>query len=120
MAMQQQDDIEEQKDQNVLSFMMQLVQEKNGDDIEIDYLNEESNRLYDKFGDELVSYFEPMLSEEQKAEFDQLVEQGIDQDQLLNFLIEAIPDLETQIMNVLLQFRSQYLGLEQQNQQNNS
>lgn len=98
------------KDQNVLSFMMQLVQEKYGDEIEIDFLNQESDRLYDFFGTRLVSYFEPMMNEEQKVAFDSLVDMQAPQDQLLQFLIEAIPNLEQQIMQVLVNFRQEYLA----------
>lgn len=111
-----QNDQSDQKDQNVLSFMMQLVQEKHGEDVEMDFLNQEANRLYDSFGDQLVNYFEPMLTEEQKQQFDQLVDQAADQDGLLNFLVQSIPDLENQIMNVLVDYRSKYLADTQSNQ----
>ena len=97
------------KDQNVLTFMMSLVQEKYGDDVDMNFLTTESNRLYDIFGDQLVTYFEPMLSEQQKKDFDQLVNQQSNQDQLLNFLIQAIPDLETRILQVLVSFKTEYL-----------
>lgn len=106
----------ENKDQNVLSFMMQLVQEKYGDDIEINFLNQESNRLYDLFGNNLVRYFEPMLNENQKGEFDRMVKEQTNQEALLAFLIQAIPDLEDKIMQVLVSFRNQYLEI-QKNQQ---
>ena len=106
----------ENKDQNVLSFMMQLVQEKYSDDIEINFLNQESNRLYDLFGNNLVRYFEPMLNEDQKAQFDRMVKDKTNQEALLAFLIQAIPDLEDKIMQVLVSFRNQYLAI-QQNQQ---
>lgn len=99
------------KDQNVLSFMMQLVQEKHGDETEIDFLNQESDRLYNMFGDNLVSYFEPMLTEDQKKDFDKLVGTGADQEGLLNFLIQAIPNLEMQILQLLVKFRADYLGI---------
>jgi len=101
---------EDLRDQNVLAFMMQLVQEKHGADTDIEFLNQEANRLYDTFGDELVSYFEPMLSDENKKQFDALVERSTDQEELLNFLIQSIPELEKQIMNVLVQFRTKYLA----------
>lgn len=97
------------KDQNVLAFMMQLVQERYGDDVEIDFLNQESDRLYDDFGNNLVDYFEPMLTEEQKTSFDQLVSSSANQDQLLEFLINNIPNLEQQIIQVLTNFREEYL-----------
>ena len=99
------------KDQNVLSFMMQLVQEKYGDDVEIGFLNQEAGRLYELFGNNLVQYFEPMLTVEQKTQFDELVKKQTNQDALLSFLIQAIPDLENRIMQVLVAFRNQYLGV---------
>lgn len=103
------DSSQQPKDQNVLTFMMSLVQEKYGDDVDMNFLTTESNRLYDIFGDQLVSYFEPMLSEQQKKDFDQLVNQQSTQDQLLNFLIQAIPDLESKILQVLVAFKTEYL-----------
>lgn len=98
------------KDQNVLSFMVQLVQERYGDDTEMNFLNQEADRLYDIFGNNLVAYFEPMLSDEQKVQFDQMVKQGGDQEKLLSFLVQSIPDLETRIMQVLIAFRNAYLS----------
>jgi len=103
------DNTQQPKDQNVLTFMMSLVQEKYGDDIDMSFLNTEANRLYDLFGDQLVTYFEPMLSEDQKKDFDVLVSQQNNQDQLLNFLIQAIPDLENKILQVLVGFKTEYL-----------
>jgi len=99
----------EEKDPNVMTFMMQIVQEKHGDAVDSKFLEEESNRLYDEFGDRLVGYFEPMLSEEQKTQFDALVQQGGDQNQLLEFLIGAIENLEQKILDVLMQFKNEYL-----------
>lgn len=104
------------KDQNVLAFMRELVQLKHGEDVGLEELNNEANKLYDEFGDNLVGYFEPMLSPEQKEQFDKLVEQGADQEGLLGFLLQSIPDLERQIMQVLLEFKAKYLG-EDSNQQ---
>lgn len=100
------------KDQNVLSFMMQLVQEKHGDDVEMDFLNTEAERLYIEFGDSLVDYFEPMLDADKKQEFDGLVESGADQETIMNFLLESIPDLEKKIMEVLVKYRTTYLATE--------
>jgi len=99
-----------QKDPNVMSFMMQMVQEKHGDSIDSKFLQEESDKLYEEFGDRLVSYFEPMLTDEQKGQFDTLVGQGSDQDKLLEFLIGAIDNLEQKILDVLMQFKNEYLA----------
>lgn len=107
------------KDQNVYSFMMQLVQEKQGDDLDNAALSGEADQLYDLFGDLLLTYFEPQLSEEQKKQFDEMIEMDSDQDDLLSFLIENIADLEEQIVNLLVKFRSDYLSgaLEKQGEQ---
>lgn len=98
------------KDQNVFSFMMQLVQEKMGDEVDMVILESESDRLYNMFGDYLVSYFEPQLSDEQKKQFDQLVEGNEDQELVINFLQENIQDLEQQIIQLLVKFRSDYIA----------
>jgi hypothetical protein len=99
-----------QKDPNVMTFMMQMVQEKHGDNVESDFLQKEADRLYEDFGDRLVNYFEPMLTEEQKTQFDQLVAQGADQEKLLEFLISAIDNLEQRILDILTQFKNEYIA----------
>lgn len=98
------------KDQNVVSFMMQLVQEKYGDEVDGNFLTQESDRLYDIFGNSLVDYFEPMLSEDQKSQFDGLVANSAKQEELLEFLVNNIPNLEQQILQVLVDFRNDYLN----------
>jgi hypothetical protein len=98
------------RDQNVFSFMLQLVQERYGDDTDLDFQNKEAERLYDVFGNNLVSYFEPMLSEQQKQQFDALYKQGGNNESLLGFLTQSIPDLEMKIMQVLVSFRNAYLN----------
>ncbi|MFC1780191.1 hypothetical protein ACFLY9_00640 [Patescibacteria group bacterium] len=99
-----------QKDPNVMSFMMQVVQEKHGDSVDSKFLEEESSKLYDQFGDKLVDYFEPMLTEEQKVQFDKLVKEGADQNKLLEFLIGSIENLEQKILDTLMQFKTEYLS----------
>lgn len=99
-----------QKDPNVMTFMMQMVQEKHGDNVDSTFLEEEASKLYDEFGDKLVSYFEPMLTDEQKVQFDGFVQQGADQNKLLEFLIGAIENLEQKILDILTQFKSDYLA----------
>lgn len=103
-------DTNQAKDQNVVSFMMQLIQEKHGDEVDINFLNQEADKLYNQFGDQLVTYFEPQLTPEQRESFDKMVSGGSDQDKMLDFLIDAIPTLEEQIMDVLVKFRADYLA----------
>ncbi len=103
-----------ERDQNVLSFMMQLVQQKHGDDIDMDFLNSESEKLYDEFGNALVDYFEPLLNDQQKLQFDKLIDQnrGEDQESVLNFLMGAIPNLDQKIQQVLVMYKNKYLQAE--------
>lgn len=98
------------KDQNVYSFMMQLVQEKHGDDVESEFLETEAERLYIEFGESLLSHFEPMLDEGQKQEFDKLVEDQVTQDVILAFLTSNIENLEQKILDVLMSFREKYMA----------
>lgn len=98
------------KDPNVYSFMLQMVQEKNGDEVDNEFLNTEAERLYLEFGDKLVESFEPLLSDEQRTQFDQLVEQGASQDMILNFLTTNIQNLEQRILDVLMMFKQQYMS----------
>lgn len=98
------------RDPNVMTFMMQMIQEKHGDNVDSKFLEEEANKLYDDFGDRLVSYFEPMLTDEQRAQFDQLVSGGSDQEKLLEFLIGSIENLEQRILETLTQFKDEYMA----------
>ncbi len=102
--------MDEQKDENVMTFMMGLVQEKHGDDVDANFLKVEADRLYMEFGERLVSYFEPMLTDDQKEEFDNLVESASSQDVILEFLTRSIDNLEGQIINVLMQFKTDYIN----------
>lgn len=103
-------DPNEPKDANVYGFMMQMIQEKHGDDIDADFLNTEAERLYLEFGDGLVDYFEPMLTSDQKREFDGLVEGGADKESILVFLTDSITDLEDKIIDVLMQYKDNYMN----------
>lgn len=101
---------QEPKDENVISFMMQIVQEKHGDEVGSDFLQQEADKLYEEFGDNLVANFEPMLTDEQKTQFDQLVGQNSNQEDLLSFLMGSIDNLEQKIMQVLMEFRDNYVN----------
>ncbi|MFW5702635.1 MAG: hypothetical protein ACOCXP_01570 [Candidatus Dojkabacteria bacterium] len=103
-------DEQQQKDQNVYSFMLQLVQEKRGDDLPLQQLNTEADTLYEIFGDNLVTYFEPQLNEQQQEQFSQMVDGGAEDNDLMDYLLENISNLEEQIVAILVQFRQDYLS----------
>lgn len=98
------------RDPNVLAFMNQAVKEKYKDqEVTQDFLKTESERLYDDFGSNLVSHFEPMLNEDQLKQFDQMLQDGATQDQLLQYLMSCIPDLMKKMEEVLLGYKENYL-----------
>lgn len=99
-----------QRDPNVLAFMAQAVKEKYKDQqVTDEFMQTEANRLYDDFGNNLVSHFEPMLTEEQLKQFDELLQNGSTQDQLLQYLMSCIPDLTKKIEDVLVGYKEKYL-----------
>jgi hypothetical protein len=65
-----------------------------------------------EFGDKLVENFEPMLNEQQRAHFDELINQNSSQDEVLSFLTGSIENLEEKIMEVLMNYRQSYLESE--------
>ncbi|MBN1915579.1 hypothetical protein JW796_01110 [Candidatus Dojkabacteria bacterium] len=99
----------EVRDENVMSFMRQIVQEKHGNQVEAVFLEQEADKLYNEFGDNLVAYFEPMLTNDQKSKFDELINRSADQDALLSFLMDSIENLEQKIVQVLMEFRENYI-----------
>lgn len=99
-----------QRDPRVLDFMAQAVREKFKDQqLTEEFISTEAARLYDQFGEELVSHFEPMLSKEQVTQFDGMLQAGETQDHLLEFLMGCIPDLTSKIEQVLLSYKDKYL-----------
>jgi len=98
------------KDPNVYGWIIGFVQKKHGNEVDSSFIEQEATRLYDSFGDFLVKQFEPMLSEEQKSQFDQIVSAGADQMKLQEFLMTSIPDITEKLMGAMDQFEQNYLA----------
>ena len=99
-----------QRDPNVMAFMMEAVREKNKDTgVTPEFIQSETERLYDEFGEKLVENFEPMLSDEQIKTFDQVLQNGGTQENLLEFLKGCIPNLEMRIQEFLVTYKTRYL-----------
>ena len=97
------------KDERVMNFMKQIIQEKHGSNKEGDFLNQEAIRLYGKFTEQLISYFKQFISKDHEEKLDKLVGQSADQDVILAFLMESIDNFEAKIVWVLMNFRNDYL-----------
>lgn len=98
------------RDPQIMEELRELVRFKHGRGSEATFVEQESTRLYDLFSEQLISFFEPMISEEKKAEFDNLSSQpGVNQETLMGFLIETIPDLQNQVLQALHEFEANYI-----------
>ena len=100
----------EQKDQNVYNFLVQIIQEKRGNNLPWDQITTEADSLYEKLGDALVNTFEPEMSNENRDEFNNLVGQGYKQEDLQMYLLQNIPNLENRITQILENFKATYLS----------
>lgn len=99
-----------QRDPNILNYMADVVREKNkGTAVTEQFVADEANKLYDQFGESLVDTFEKMLNEEQIKKFDEMLEAGATQNQLLEYMMGCIPDLTAKIEESLLKFREKYM-----------
>lgn len=100
-----------QRDPAIVAYMSDAVREKNkGKQITEDFVQTEANKLYDDFGENLINTFERMLEKEQIDKFNEMLEGGATQNQLLEYTMGCIPNLEKRIEEVLLTFREKYIN----------
>lgn len=92
----------------VVNFMKQTVIEKYGEEVDKNFLNEETNRIYEDFGDNLFTHFKPMISAEQKVKLDKLLTKTQNQEEVLGFLMESIDNFEQKIIEYLIEYRKAY------------
>lgn len=97
------------RDDRVMNFIKQMVQEKYGSSMSEDNLIKEVEMLYEMFTENLVSYFKPYISEEDSNRLDDLLKKTTDKDTVLAFLMESIENFEQKIVQVLVDFRNSYL-----------
>lgn len=97
------------RDDRVVSFIKQMVREKYGPSMSEDNLTKEAEMLYEMFTENLVSYFEPYVSEEANNRLNDLIKKSTDKDTVLAFLMESVDNFEQKIIQVLVDFRNSYL-----------
>ena len=88
------------------------MREKHGEHI-IDKASfrSEVEKVYKKFGDEIVIHFSEMIPEQKKRDFDQLKRDSKDSSQVLAFFMDNIDGFELKIVQFLIDFRKKYLAL---------
>ena len=98
----------EYKNEAVMNFMRQTVKEKYGEGVELDFLNQEANKIYTEFENSIFDHFKPMLSPDQQVEIDKITNEQADQATLLAFLMQSIKNFEFKIAKFLVDFRKKY------------
>ncbi|MBN1331718.1 hypothetical protein JW978_02405 [Candidatus Dojkabacteria bacterium] len=98
------------KDSFIRSFLLQMVQEKHGDEAELEFIEKEVERLSYDLQEKLVAYFEPQMDSTSRAEFERLLNEGEDMNSTGQFLFGAIADLENKTIEFLDKYKSEYLN----------
>lgn len=97
------------KDSYLYSFLVEMVQEKHGDEIEIEFLESEVDHLNVDLSEKLLLYFEPMLEEALKVEFEELVQREASIGEILGFFASNISNFEEGVVDFLEHYRRRYL-----------
>ena len=98
----------EYRNEAVMDFMRQTVKEKYGENGEVDFLDQEANKIYTEFENSIFDHFKPMLSPDQQVELDKITNEQADQATLLTFLMQSINNFELNIFQFLVDFRKKY------------
>ena len=96
------------QDSYVQSFLTQMVQERYGDDVELEFIETEVERLHMDLGDKLIKHFEPLLDSSSQAEFERLLGADSDMDTVIQFLFGSIDDLQPKIFDFLDKYKTDY------------
>jgi hypothetical protein len=96
--------------QELATFVDKLVAEKQITDVSEEVLAQMKEDLLSRVEDRINAELIAVLSPEQMAEFDKIMDSG-DQGQMQDYLKQAIPDLETVVASALIKFRATYLGI---------
>ncbi|MBD3280883.1 hypothetical protein GF389_05165 [Candidatus Dojkabacteria bacterium] len=92
----------------LLSYLTQLIQEKHGDDVELEFIETERERLELDIKEKLLNYFEPMLATSAKKEFERMLESETEINVLMQFLFGTIDNLEEKIFEFLDKYKADY------------
>ena len=80
-------------------------------DIDLEVLEQMRDNLLDTIDDHINAMIIAELSPTKSAEFDKLLDATDDEDKMSAFLVANIPNLDTKLTQLLVEFRKTYLGL---------
>ncbi len=93
----------------VINFIKQAVVKKHGDQ-DSNFVNQETQRVYNDFGNNLLEHFSSLLSKEQSTELESLIKKTKSQKVVLGYLMESIDNFEQKIIEYLMGYVENYLA----------
>jgi hypothetical protein len=94
----------------VRNFMRQAVLKKYGDKSDSNFIDLETTRIYNDFGDSILAHFRPMITSEKKLELDRVIKESNNQEIILAFLMQSIENFEQKIIQYLIEYKDLYIG----------
>lgn len=93
----------------ILSFIDDLIRDKNDPAITAENLEEVKSILLEEVNNAINTHLVNLLAEQDQIELDSLLDTDPTDEQLNAFFLQKIPNLEIEIAAALLNFRSAYL-----------
>jgi hypothetical protein len=94
----------------IRTFVERLVAEKGFSGLEPEVLEQIKKDLEDRVEDRVNAAILNSLPEDKLPEFERLLQEGSDEE-IQQFCVAQVPDLESVIATTLISFRSTYLGI---------
>jgi hypothetical protein len=74
------------------------------------FIEQETHRIYEDFGNEILDHFQSLLNSDQNKELEKIIKKTKSQRAVLGYLMESINSFEQKIIEYLMEYRKEYLG----------
>ncbi len=93
----------------LLTFIDDIIKERKDPNVKPENISQVKAVLLKEVNDSINRHLISLISEKDQVELDELLEKNITDDELNEFFLKKIPQLEAEIASVLLNFRAAYL-----------
>lgn len=93
----------------LLSFIDDLIKEKNDQSIKPEQLAQVKAALLQELNEMINTHLVTMLPEADQRQLDAMLDRNVSDEEMDDFFVKKIPNLSAEIASVLLDFRSAYL-----------
>ena len=93
----------------LLTFIDDIIKERKDPDVKPENISQVKAVLLKEVNDSINRHLISLISEKDQVELDELLEKNVTDDELNEFFLKKIPQLEAEIASVLLNFRAAYL-----------